>query len=61
LTLGAGKTVDGSPSVDRINPNKGYTPENCWIISHKANRIKSNATVCEIRMVAEGLENKGYY
>jgi hypothetical protein len=33
-----------SPSLDRIDPSKGYTPDNVWVISHKANTMKSNAT-----------------
>ncbi len=45
-----------SASLDRIDSDKGYTPDNCWVISAKANRIKSNATLAEIRAVADGLE-----
>jgi len=41
-----------SPAVDRIDNTKGYTPENCWVISSKANRIKTDATLEEIESVA---------
>lgn len=47
---------DNSASVDRIDPTKGYTKDNVWVISRKANAIKSNATVEEILLVAEGLK-----
>lgn len=37
-----------SPSIDRIDPTKGYVPGNVWIISAKANRMKSDATLEEL-------------
>jgi hypothetical protein len=33
-----------SPSLDRIDPLRGYTKDNVWVISHKANTMKSSAT-----------------
>ena len=47
-----------SPSLDRIDSSRGYTQDNIWVISHKANTIKSNATVSEIRLIADNLEGK---
>lgn len=41
-----------SPSFDRIDPKKGYTPDNVIIVSHLANTIKSNATVDQLERVA---------
>ena len=35
-------------SVDRIDPDKGYTKENIRVISYRANWLKSNATLKEI-------------
>lgn len=51
---------DWSPSFDRIDPSKGYTPENTRIISARANRIRHNASADELRSVADfyrGLES----
>ena len=62
LTVGEGKQCDASPSLDRLDSSKGYVPGNVWVISLKANRIKTNATANEIRRVADALDalaNKG--
>lgn len=40
-----------SPSIDRIDSNKGYTKDNVQIISWKANRIKGYASVEEIEIL----------
>ena len=56
--LGRRGPAPNSPSLDRIDSEKGYTKSNVWVISHKANTIKSNATVEELRMIADGLERK---
>jgi hypothetical protein len=40
-----------SPSVDRIDPTKGYTPDNIMIISWRANRLKSDAEPHELQAV----------
>lgn len=44
IILGSHKTVPGSPSLDRIVPELGYVKGNIAVISHKANRLKSNMT-----------------
>lgn len=44
---------DQAPSLDRKNPERGYTPDNIWVISWKANRLKSNATPEELILIGE--------
>lgn len=44
---------DHSPSIDRIDPSKGYTEENIVIVSWRANRLKSDATQYEIKLLYE--------
>lgn len=33
-----------APSLDRIDNDKGYTPENTWVVSHLANAIMATCT-----------------
>jgi hypothetical protein len=51
--IASSKTSDNSPSLDRIICHKGYVKGNVMVISHKANRIKSNATIDEINLLCE--------
>lgn len=48
LVRGHGSCSDNSPSLDRKIPALGYTPNNIWVISHKANTMKSNASLQEM-------------
>ena len=56
LTYGEVNWVN-SASIDRKNPKHGYTPENCFIISNKANRMKGDATLAELTLLVENLKN----
>lgn len=40
-----------SPSLDRIDSNKGYTPDNVRVISWRANALKKDASLDEIEKV----------
>lgn len=54
---GTGKAAASSPSVDRIDPTKGYVPGNVQIMSYKANCMKNNASPDELRTFAEWIRN----
>ncbi|NJO30883.1 MAG: hypothetical protein HC874_27525 [Richelia sp. SL_2_1] len=41
------KSMDDSPSIDRIDSNKGYIKDNIMVISFRANRGKNNLTAIE--------------
>lgn len=49
---GTGGAHDASPSLDRVDPTKGYTLDNVVIISMRANRAKSDLSLAEIRALA---------
>ena len=53
LQYANGKLCDSSATLDKLDPSKGYVPGNVWIISDKANRMKSDATLEEITKVYE--------
>lgn len=47
--------IANSPSLDRIDPTKGYVKGNVWIVSHKANTFKSYATHEELKILVEAV------
>lgn len=49
---------DDSPTLDRLIPELGYIKGNVRVISCRANRIKNDATVAELRRVADWLEQE---
>lgn len=42
-----------APSIDRIDSNKGYTPDNIIIVSRRANILKKDATPQELEQLAK--------
>lgn len=54
-TLRGKGVIANSPSLDRIDPTKGYVKGNVWIISYKANTIKNNATHEELKLVTKAV------
>lgn len=53
LGVAESKVAPSSPSLDRIIPELGYVKNNVQIISHKANTMKSNATIAELLLFAD--------
>lgn len=49
-----------SPSLDRKDPGKGYTKENIWVISSRANILKHNATLSELELLVKNLKLCGF-
>jgi hypothetical protein len=47
---------DNSYSIDRIDPTKGYTKQNTWVISWRANNLKCNASIQEIHLLSQNLK-----
>lgn len=48
-----GRYCAASPTLDRVDNEKGYVAGNVRVISFRANAIKSNATAEELRLVAK--------
>lgn len=53
--IGNGKILPTSPSLDRIDPAKGYVEGNLVIICSKANSIKSAYKAADLYKVADWL------
>lgn len=57
LILGVAATHPSSPHVDRVDNSQGYIPGNVRIISGRANILKKDATVAEIRAILKYMES----
>src|ERR1019366_8526501 len=56
LAAAALSRANNLPSLDRIDPEKGYVKGNVWVISWKANRLKGNNTLETLRALTRALE-----
>lgn len=56
LASAAGKPGPGSPTVDRIEPAKGYVSGNVQVISHRANVLKHDASLVELVLLGTWAE-----
>jgi hypothetical protein len=45
-----------NPSLDQKDPGKGYTPDNIWVISSRANALKWDASLQELQTLVENLK-----
>jgi len=55
---GAARRAGVSPTLDRIDNLKGYTPDNVWFISHRANLLKGSGTADEHEAIAKAMRAK---
>lgn len=53
LKFNHGSVKDDSYSIDRKDSSKGYTVDNIIVISYRANKLKSDATLEELRLLTE--------
>lgn len=62
LALIRGRNTKGanpeSPTLDRVDPRLGYVKGNIWVISWRANRLKSDATLDELTRLVSGLASR---
>lgn len=54
----SGAQTSNSPSLDQLVPGRGYVPGNVRVISWRANDLKRNATVDELRRLLAWLERE---
>jgi hypothetical protein len=54
---GRGRPHPNTPTLDRLVPSKGYVKGNVIVISYRANRLKSDATSDELRLISAGIED----
>ena len=47
-----------SPTIDRLDNDEGYTPANIRVISHRANFLKNNATLEQMKKVVAYMERE---
>ena len=54
--VGAGRALPNSASLDRLDNSKGYIPGNVFIISNRANCIKRDSTLEELKLIVKYVE-----
>ncbi len=57
LYTNRGKAGPNSPSLDRIDNKRGYIPGNVRVISYRANILKGDASVEEVRKILAYMED----
>lgn len=56
---GDGIRVDSNPSLDRINPQKGYTKDNVAMICWRCNRLKFDGFSNELQIICNWMKSHG--
>jgi hypothetical protein len=57
LIMSEGRHNHNSPSIDRIDPTKGYVQGNVCIISWRANKLKNDASLDELKALVRYLDS----
>lgn len=57
LAYNRGAAKDNSYSIDRRDSSKGYTIDNIVVVSNRANKLKSDATLEEMKLLLEFYEH----
>lgn len=50
------RRTDNTPSLDRKDPSGGYVRGNVFVVSWRANKVKTNATLDEVRALLHYME-----
>jgi hypothetical protein len=58
LEHGNGRACAGSPSLDRVIPDRGYVKDNVWVISFRANQIKNDSTLEELELITAAVRQR---
>jgi len=59
LEQNSGKSFsENSPSLDRIDPKKGYVKGNVQVISMKANRMKNDGSIEELLLISKWIKRQ---
>ena len=59
LRAGSDSSRECSPSLDRVVPELGYVEGNVRVISQRANRLKSDASVEELEAILKYMKEQG--
>ena len=59
LEYAGGMNNPSAAQLDRKNTSKGYTEDNVWFISQRANKLKSDASTQELKILVQKLEEHG--
>jgi len=58
IVMGSRTVKDGSPTLDRVDTSKGYIKGNVEVISWRANRLKSDASLEEIKAIYKYMKRR---
>jgi hypothetical protein len=58
LFITKGTIGDNSPTIDKVIPERGYVKDNIVVISARANRIKSDASLEEFELIYNWLKEQ---